>query len=149
MNDNRAEPAAAAPDTVATVIGRSTQVSGNLECGGTLRVEGTVLGAVRAESVYLGADGVIEGDVMGEDVTVAGHVKGPIRARHVHLLADATVEGDIVSATIAIDTGARLTGAVWQEQEQEERGWSVPPEDGFRPLAVVRPRVNLFGRSGA
>lgn len=146
VNDNRAEPAPGAQADAATVIARGTRVSGNLECEGELRVEGTVLGSVRAETLLLGPDGVIEGDVIAEAVRVAGLVRGPLRARHVHLMADATVEGDIASATIAIETGARLTGAVWQEQEAEERDWSIAPDDGFRPLAVARPRAGLFGR---
>lgn len=146
VNDNREVPVLPAKAGDATVIGPGAQFNGNLECSGDLRIEGTVLGLVRAERLHLGPDGRIEGEVSAEDVTIEGTVRGPLRARHIHLMAGATVEGDLMSETIAIDTGARLTGAVWQEQDAPAPAWGSGTEDGFRPLAAVRPRVSLFGR---
>ncbi len=150
VNDNRTEPAPAAPAMEAgdaTVIGAGAQFNGTLECPGELRIEGTVVGSVRAGRLHLGPSGVIEGDVTAEDMTVEGVIKGPLRGRHIHLMAGSSVEGDLTSETIAIDTGARLTGAVWQEQDAAAEPWSGSgADDGFRPLATVRPRVSLFGR---
>lgn len=147
LNDNRADPDAAARDTAdLTVIGPGAQFNGDLECPGDLRIEGTVLGSVRAGRLRLGPQGIIEGEVSAEDMMIEGVVRGPLRGRHIHLMAGSCVAGDLTSETIAIDTGARLTGAVWQAQDEARDGWSSPADDGFRPLASVRPRASLFGR---
>lgn len=115
LNDNRADPDAAARDTAdLTVIGPGAQFNGNLDCPGDLRIEGVV--------------------------------RGPLRGRHIHLMAGSCVAGGLTSETIAVDTGARLTGAVWQAQDEDRDGWSSPADDGFRPLTSVRPRASLFGR---
>ncbi len=112
-------------------------------------------GSLRAQRLTVGLDGVIEGDVAADEVTVRGTVKGPIHARHIHLESGAEVEGDITTSTIAIDTGARLTGAVWQggHQPQAERytpvsagSWESGVENASRSLLAVRPRINGSGR---
>jgi cytoskeletal protein CcmA (bactofilin family) len=86
-------------------------------------------------------------------------VKGPLRARHVDLEARAEVEGDITCQTIAVESGARISGAVWQSGANggaAEAGastaaqgarhlfhdslWASQADDGLRPLKVIRPR---------
>jgi cytoskeletal protein CcmA (bactofilin family) len=144
----------------ATLIGADTTFEGNLSSDGEVRIEGILRGSVRARSCVVAAQGVVEGDITADDVIVHGQVKGPLRAEHVHLQTGATVEGDITSDTIAIETGARLSGAVWQTSQAEaqkaqpalsygegpalfsESLWSSHRDDGFRPLRAVRPRAS-------
>ncbi|MFN4143851.1 polymer-forming cytoskeletal protein [Aestuariivirga sp.] len=150
-NDNRIAPVEGHECCPETVIAAGTRLEGSIDCDGELRVDGAIRGHVRAVRLTVGDDGVIEGEADADEVHVAGHVKGPIRARHVHLGRGSRVEGDIVSATIAIDTGARLSGAVWQEQapaaQPHRAGQSGDAllesieKETFRPLAVVRPRA--------
>jgi cytoskeletal protein CcmA (bactofilin family) len=156
-NDNRVEPApAAAADPVhSSVILSGTNVTGNVDCDGDILIDGTLRGSLRAERLTVGLEGVIEGDVSAGEVTVRGAVKGPIHARHIHLESGAEVEGDITTTTIAIDTGARLTGAVWQggQEPPAERytpvatgSWESGMESASRSLLAVRPRINGSGR---
>ena len=156
-NDNRVEPApAAAADPVhSSVILSGTNVTGNVDCDGDILIDGTLRGSLRAQRLTVGLEGVIEGDVSADEVTVRGAVKGPIHARHIHLESGAEVEGDITTTTIAIDTGARLTGAVWQggHETQAERytpvsagSWESGVESASRSLLAVRPRINGSGR---
>jgi cytoskeletal protein CcmA (bactofilin family) len=151
-NDNHPEPVAT------TVIGSDTAIEGNIDTAGELRIEGSVRGSIRAGTCIVEAGGVIQGEVSAADMIVYGQVIGPVQANHVHLQNGAAVEGDITSDTIAIETGARLTGAVWQnDRRQETNGrqapglgdlhspfgslsWNDRPDD-FRPLKVVKPRA--------
>ncbi len=162
--EDRLEPAAPAELTEATVVAAGTRVDGNIDCEGDLHVEGTVRGAVRALRLVIGPEGAIEGQVAADDITVRGFVKGPVHTRHIHLEADSAVEGDISTETIAIDTGARLSGAVWQEQEDaaevihangtahgaapEGLDWEAeePEDKEFRPLSGIRPGINGSAR---
>ena len=87
-----------------------------------------------------------------------GTVKGPIHARHIHLESGAEVEGDITTTTIAIDTGARLTGAVWQggsRQPPARERYHAHHRGGLGQrrrraararFSPCRPRINGSGR---
>jgi cytoskeletal protein CcmA (bactofilin family) len=156
-NDNRIEPA---PETAAepahgSAIAAGTSVIGNIDCEGDIVIDGTLRGSVRAQGLTVGVDGAIEGEVAADQMTVRGAIKGPIHARHIHLESGAEVEGDITTETIAIDTGARLTGAVWQggQQPQAERytpvsaaSWDSSVDSASRSLLASRPRINGSGR---
>ncbi len=140
-----------------TLIGEDTAVEGTLDTEGEVHIEGRVRGVVKAEICVIGASGVVEGEVLAGEIIVRGRVTGPMRARHVHLEPEATVEGDITCETIAIDNGARLSGAVWQQEAGvankpaalpyapaaklfSEPLWGVQNDDDPRPLRAVRPR---------
>lgn len=157
-NDNRIEPAQATTDVVdqshSSVISAGTNITGHIECDGEMLIDGTLRGSIRALRLTVGVDAVIEGEVSAAEVTVRGTVKGPLQARHIHLEDGAEVDGDITTATIAIDTGARLTGAVSQggQQPQIERytplsaaSWDSAADSGSRSLLSVRPRINVSG----
>ena len=158
-NDNRVEPVQE-PETIvdqrhASIIAAGTNMTGNIECDGDMVIEGTLRGSVRAQRLTVGVDAMIEGEVSADEVTVRGKVKGPLHARHIHLENGAQVDGDITTATIAIDTGARLTGAVWQggQQPPAERyapisvaSWDSATDNSPRPLLAVRPRINVSSR---
>lgn len=143
-----------------THIGPDSTVDGNLLSEGDVRIEGTVRGAVRARCCIIAESGVVEGEVNADEVIVHGRVTGPLIARHVHLQPGARVEGDVTSETIAIETGARLSGAVWQGEPRDAAGprpleqvydeppalfsnamWNDRQDDEFRPLKAVRPRA--------
>ena len=154
-NDNVIEPeedsAAVMDRGHFSVISAGTNMAGNIECDGDMLIEGTLRGSIRAQRLTVGLDGVIEGDVSADEVAVRGKVKGPIHARHIHLENGAEVDGDITVTTIAIDTGARLSGAVWQggQKPLAERyapvstgSWDSAAESGSRSLLSVRPRIN-------
>lgn len=152
-NDNRPVPAQP------TFIGADTRFDGNIDTDGELHIEGEVRGSVRAGVCIIATSGIVEGEVIAGDVIVHGRVDGPLRATHVHLQPGATVEGDITSETIAIETGARLSGAVWQsarDQQPRQRAalgygesshlfsdslWSSQEDDPMRPLKAVKPRA--------
>lgn len=152
-NDNYPEP------TAATVIGADTTLDGNIETAGELRIEGSIRGSVRAGICVVDAGGNIEGEVAAGEIIIFGQVIGPVQATHVHLQNGAWVQGDITSDTIAIETGARLTGAVWQNSREpgakqraapsfgelpspfEGSLWSNGESHDLRPLLAVKPRA--------
>jgi cytoskeletal protein CcmA (bactofilin family) len=155
-NDNRPAP------SLPTHIGMDSIIEGSLVTDGEVQVDGTVRGILKARVCIVAASGTVEGELHAEDIIVRGRVIGPLHGDHVHLQDGAWVEGDITSATIAIDTGARLSGAVWQTggaRDAEPNGrqapalsyqepsalfpdslWGSRPDDDFRPLKTVKPR---------
>lgn len=150
-NDNRQR------SSPPTFIGEESTIEGTVDTDGELHIEGRVQGVVKAALCVIGARGIIEGQVEADEIIVRGRIVGPLRAGHVHLEPEASVEGDITCETIAIDNGARLSGAVWQQASAgaqkiaaplrppasrlfSEPLWSGPEEEDVRPLRAVRPR---------
>ncbi len=100
------------PGKVNSVIGAGTTFSGECNVDGTLRVDGEMVGTVRAtQMVIIGKNGVVKGDVFVEATIVGGTVKGNISASaRVELQSGASVEGDITTAKLLVEEGTVFNG---------------------------------------
>jgi cytoskeletal protein CcmA (bactofilin family) len=101
-------------DNVISIIGPGMRVVGDCETDGTLRIEGTVEGTVRAgKAVVIGKDGVVKGDVATQDAIIGGRVTGAVIAEsRLELQATCLVEGEIRARRIKLDEGGRVNGTV-------------------------------------
>jgi cytoskeletal protein CcmA (bactofilin family) len=99
---------------VISIIGPGMRVIGDCLTDGTLRVEGSVEGTVRAgKAVVLGKDGVIDGDVATQDAVIGGRVTGSITAEsRLELQATCVIEGKIRARRIKLDEGGKVNGTV-------------------------------------
>lgn len=96
---------------VETIIGNGT-VTGDLFTKGSLRVEGKIKGAIKAEGdLYVGANGVINAEVEARNVVIAGTVNGDvIAAEKLEILKTGKLNGNIKTKTIKIEAGASFVG---------------------------------------
>ena len=78
-----------------STISRGMTVVGKIVGEGTVHVLGQVEGELRALTVLIDEGAKVEGDVVGEELTIGGTVKGTIHANRVKLNSTAVVEGDI------------------------------------------------------
>ena len=83
---------------------------GTLESAGTVQIEGTVDGEVRATSIVVGEKGSVTGNVVAETIEVHGFVSGDIEARIVELKATGHVIGDTTHRVLRVERGACLDG---------------------------------------
>jgi len=106
--------AQAGRENVISIIGPGMTVSGDCETDGTLRIEGTVEGTIRAgKAVVVGKDGVVRGDVYTQDAIVAGKVDGTIVAEsRLELQATCSIDGEIHARRIKLDEGGRVNGKI-------------------------------------
>jgi cytoskeletal protein CcmA (bactofilin family) len=97
---------------ISTLLSRDTEIRGSIRTQGSIRVDGTVNGdLVSAKTVTIGATGVVDGDVTGEDVIVAGKVKGSLTAHSkISLEGTAQIEGDLNTSRLSIAEGAVFRG---------------------------------------
>ncbi len=97
---------------VVTMLGPGTFLSGELQCKGTIRIEGAVEGAVISEdSVVLLESGKIKGNVKAGQVIVSGEVLGNIHAaERIEITAKGKVIGDIAAPRISIHEGVLFEG---------------------------------------
>jgi cytoskeletal protein CcmA (bactofilin family) len=102
------------PDTFISIIGPGMLVIGECQTDGTIRIEGTVQGEVRAgKAVVVGKDGVIDGDVFTQDAVISGHVRGKLIAEsRLELQATCTMDGEVCARRMHLEEGAVLNGLV-------------------------------------
>ena len=93
-----------------SIISADLVVNGTLISTGDLQIDGRVEGDVRSQSLVVGDNAFIHGELCAEEVTVRGRVQGSIRARKVLLCATSHVEGNILHEAFAVETGAFFEG---------------------------------------
>ncbi|MFC1569593.1 polymer-forming cytoskeletal protein [bacterium] len=95
-----------------TIIGKGTQIKGNLKVQNSLRIDGTVIGDVfSTDTVIVGKDGEVRGQVKGKHVLLAGKVQGNVLASdRVYLETKAIIQGDIQATRLVVDEGALFDG---------------------------------------
>lgn len=95
-----------------TIIGKGTQIQGNLKVQNSLRIDGTIIGDVHStDTIILGKDGEVQGQVKGKHVLLAGKVQGNVFASdRVYLETKAIIQGDIKAARLVVDEGALFDG---------------------------------------
>ncbi len=97
---------------VVTLLGPGTMLRGDLQCRGTIRVEGTVFGDVASgDSVVLLESGRIQGNVAAGQVIVGGEIVGNVSAvERIEITAKGRVVGDMIAARISVHEGVLFEG---------------------------------------
>lgn len=104
----------APPESVISIIGPGMRLVGECTTDGTIRIEGSVQGAVRAgKAVVVGKEGVIEGDVITQDAVVSGRISGTLIAEsRLELQGTCHIEGEVKARRLQLEEGAVLNGTV-------------------------------------
>jgi cytoskeletal protein CcmA (bactofilin family) len=102
------------PEAVISIVGAGMTLEGDSETDGSLRVEGTIRGNVRAgKSVVIGKDGLVDGSIHTQDAVIAGRVSGGIHAlSRLELLSSSEVSGEIEAPRMQVEEGAKVQGKV-------------------------------------
>lgn len=97
-----------------SIVAPDLVVHGDLESGGVIKVEGRVVGGVRAAQQVLVAQGAsIQGDVEAREAVIGGTIHGSIQAsERVEVQPHAVVEGNITTRNLLIQEGGRVNGVV-------------------------------------
>src|SRR5688572_9063181 len=127
----------ASREGVISIIGPGMRVTGDCDTEGTLRIEGTVEGTVRAgKAVVVGKDGVVQGDVFTQDAVIGGRVTGTVIAEsRLELQATCIIEGEIRARRIKLDEGGKVNGKVQMGDITQ------PPRNAQNAGQVLQPRT--------
>jgi len=117
--------------SINTIIGPGVYVYGNVECPGFTRVDGNVLGDVKAKGqVVIGEKARMKSNVSGTFITIGGVVIGNVLASEgIIILSTGLVRGDIITRRIQADDGCLIhgkvrvckTGEIWDKAVSEHR----------------------------
>lgn len=106
----------------ASHLGKALTVKGRLETVGIVYIDGYVHGQITADRLVIGAGGIVEGDIVANDVRIGGRFTGRIYARHVTLDGSADITGRIFHHTVTVAKGARIDGRMpWRPLNFFER----------------------------
>ena len=97
-----------------SIIGPGMRVVGDITADGVVKIEGTVVGTVRAgRQVLVAKGGEVEGDVVTREAIIGGEVRGTVVAEErVEIQATSVVHGDIASRRLLIHEGGEINGVV-------------------------------------
>jgi|SRR5687768_5816937 len=106
-----------------SIIAVGTTVKGDCETDGTLRVEGTVEGMIKAgKAVVVGKDGVVIGDIATQDAVIGGKVTGTVIAEsRLELQATCVIDGEIRARRVKLDEGGKINGTFAMLNEAANR----------------------------
>ncbi len=108
------------PTGSASLIGSGTSLKGDITSSGDLRIDGTLVGNIICSSkVIIGANGVVEGDISGQQADIMGKVTGTIKVKELLMLkSNCQVNGNLYSAKLQIEPAASFNGQCHMIQEQ-------------------------------
>ena len=95
-----------------TIIGAGTVISGDIKSDGDIRIDGLLSGNLFAKSkIFIGPEGAVEGDIIGQHADVLGKVTGQIRVSELlQLLGKCDVQGDIFAGKLQVEPTASFNG---------------------------------------
>ncbi len=99
-------------EAVISIVGAGMTMEGDSETDGSIRIEGTIRGNVRAgKSVVIGKDGLLEGNIYTQDAVIGGRILGAVYAEsHLELQETSEISGEIQARQIRVKDGAVFQG---------------------------------------
>ncbi|GEM_PF-634783 len=108
-------------------LGPGLTATGLFETDGELYVYGAISGRVDAARLIIAPGGVVDGDVVAQDVRIAGRFSGRIFAPHVTIDETGNVKGRVFHTTVTVAHGARIDGRMpWRPQSYFETLKELP-----------------------
>lgn len=139
----------AADDEGPSVLGCGISVDGNIEADVELLIRGRVLGDVRCETLVLGPQGEIRGNIVADRTRISGTVDGAIDTADLAIEATARVRGDLTYSRIKMATGAVVEGrmshvARTDVVEAEPVRMTDPPHAQKPPSAAGKAQAAVY-----
>ena len=95
-----------------TLISSGTTLKGDINSNNDLRIDGTIIGNINSSAkIVIGASGVVEGDISGNQADIVGKVSGNIRAKELlQLQGECSVTGNLFAGKLLVEPSATFNG---------------------------------------
>ncbi len=98
---------------VSSIIGKGSNCNGSIEVNGGLKIDGHFKGTIKAQSLYVGRDAVVEATIVVNHAVIGGKVLGDVVANEfLELQAKAEVIGDVKTKRLIVAESAILDGTI-------------------------------------
>ena len=101
---------------IKSLIAQGTRITGNMSFTDGLRIDGAVIGNIRATEdepsmLVISETATVTGEMHADHIIINGTVNGPIHASHMlELQPKARIEGDVSYAALEMHQGALVAG---------------------------------------
>lgn len=95
-----------------SIIGAGVTVSGDLISAADVRIDGTVKGNIKCKArILIGADGLVEGDMEGQQADIMGTVNGTITIKELlNLRGNGKIDGNIYAGKLQMEPTFTFNG---------------------------------------
>jgi cytoskeletal protein CcmA (bactofilin family) len=112
-----------------SIIGKGSNCEGEIVVGGGLKIDGKFKGKIKADSVFVGKEAVIEATVDTNVAVIGGKVLGDVIAREsLELQPKAELVGNVSTKNLVVGESAILDGFCDMGQK-DRRSKRAPEED--------------------
>lgn len=96
----------------ASLIAAGTTLKGDITSNGDIRIDGSLIGNMHCTAkVIIGANGVVEGDISGQQADIMGKVTGTIKVKELlQLKGGCVVSGNLHASKLQIEPSANFNG---------------------------------------
>lgn len=114
-----------------TYIGKGAKIEGTLVMEGSVRVDGSVEGTLRAEGdLIIGAGAVVVASVSAANITVAGELRGEVESPgRLEIASTGKVLGDVVVGSFSVEDGALFLGQCDMKNDKRSKPGILPAPD--------------------
>jgi len=98
--------------TSTSLIGAGTSMKGDITSNGDLRIDGTLVGNIHCSAkVVIGANGVVQGDINGQQADILGKVTGSVKVKELlQLKGSSIVQGNIHAGKLQVEPTSVFNG---------------------------------------
>ena len=105
-----------------SVVGKGTVINGDVDVNGSTKIDGMINGSIQVkESLIIGKDSVVKGDVRCKSAIIGGRIEGNITAQElVEFQSSAQMFGDVVCKGLIVQEGVFFEGNCKMSQKKKE-----------------------------
>src|SRR5262249_10934465 len=109
-------------DQVSGFLDKGTNVTGELEFTGHLRIDGNFHGSISTgDTLIIGEHALVHADIKAGEIEIHGQVNGRIEAkRRVEITASGRIRGDVHTPVLAVSPGGVLDGRIHMYEDHPE-----------------------------
>jgi cytoskeletal protein CcmA (bactofilin family) len=129
-------------DQISGFLDKGTNITGELEFAGTLRIDGNFHGSISTgDTLIIGEHAMVHADIRAGDVEIHGQVLGTIEAkRRVEISVSGRVRGDVHAPVLIVNPGAQLDGRTRMADEQPVENTAVTASEDAENSATRHER---------
>ena len=96
----------------ASLISAGTTLTGDINSSSDLRIDGTLVGNINSNAkVIIGANGVVQGDINGQQADIMGRVTGAVKVKELlQLKGSSVITGNIHAGRLQVEPTATFNG---------------------------------------
>jgi cytoskeletal protein CcmA (bactofilin family) len=99
-------------NNAASLISAGTTLTGDINSNSDLRIDGTLVGNINSTAkVIIGANGVVQGDIQGQQADILGKVTGAVKVKELlQLKGSSMIKGNIHAGKLQVEPTATFNG---------------------------------------